>query len=102
MSGVFPQSIQEKSEWLILDNLHKGQAFGEITALKKDAVSPYTVEVCSETATILKIHMEQFFWFFGGEEGESVLYFRSQIVMKTNWLRMKKQFLAYMSPDKLM
>ena len=27
---------------------------------------------------------------------------RSKIVMKTNWLRMKKQFLAYMSKDKLL
>ena len=26
---------------------------------------------------------------------------RSQIIMKTNWLRMKKQFLAYMSKEKL-
>lgn len=62
----------------------------------------YAVEVCSETATVLKIHINQFIWFFGGEKGEPSLQMRSQIIMKTNWLRMKKQFLAYMSAEKLL
>lgn len=62
--------------------------------------APYTVEVCSETATILKIHINDFFWQFGGVEGESALWLRSQIIIKTNWLRMKKQFLTYMGSEK--
>jgi hypothetical protein len=57
MAKVFPLSIQEKAEYLVLDTLHKGQAFGEHTALNDEAVSPYTVEVCSESATLLKIHI---------------------------------------------
>ena len=60
------------------------------------------MEVCSESATLLKIHINQFQYYFGGEDGESSLHLRSQIVMKNNWLRMKKQFLAYMSREKLM
>ena len=57
MAKVFPLSIQEKAEYLVLDTLHKGQAFGEHTALNDDVVSPYTLEVCSESATLLKIHI---------------------------------------------
>ena len=102
MATVFPVSIQERNEWLILETLHKGQCFGELTALNEDIPSPYTVEVCSETATLLKIHINQFQWYFGGEEGEPSMSMRSKAVMKTNWLRMKKQFLAYMSKDKLL
>lgn len=102
MATVFPVSIQERNEWLILDTLNKGQAFGEITALNPSTPSPYTVEVCSETVTLLKIHINQFHWYFGEEEGEPSLYLRSQVIMKTNWLRMKKQFLAYMSKEKLL
>ena len=102
MAMVFPVSIQERNEWLILDTLHKGQAFGEITAFNSDAISPHSVEVCSESVTLLKIHINQFHCHFGGEDGEPSLYLRSQIIMKTNWLRMKKQFLAYMSKEKLL
>ena len=61
MASIFPRSIQERSEWLILDNIHKGQAFGEITALNRDDVSPYSVEVCSKAAIILKIDIDQFY-----------------------------------------
>lgn len=108
MATVFPVSIQERNEWLILDTLHKGQCFGELTAfscasdMQTAQSSPYTVEVCSDSCTLLKIHINQFQWYFGGEEGEPSLSMRSKIVMKTNWLRMKKQFLAYMSKDKLL
>ena len=90
MATVFPVSIQERNEWLILDTLHKGQCFGEITALNSETSSPYTVEVCSETTTLLKISIAQFQRYFGGVEGEPCLQLRSQIIMKTNWLRMKK------------
>jgi len=100
MTRVFPQSVKERSEWLVLDTLRKGQAFGEITSLNKER-SPYTIEVCSDKAILLKIHINQFIWYFGGDEGEPVLHKRSKIIMKTNWLRMKKQFLAYMSKEKL-
>lgn len=72
-----------------------------MTALNRD-VSPYTIEVCTEKVILLKVHINQFTWNFGGEEGEPVLHMRSKIVMKTNWLRMKKQFLAYMSKEKLL
>ena len=85
----------------MLDYLKKGQCFGEMTALNKTE-SPFTVEVCSETATILKIHINDFLWLFGGEDGAPVMCLRSQIIMKNNWLRMKKQFLSYMSKVKLM
>ena len=102
MATVFPVSIQERNEWLILDTLHKGQCFGELTAFNAETPSPYSVEVCSDSAMLLKIHINQFQWYFGGEEGEPSMSMRSKIVMKTNWLRMKKQFLAYMSKDKLL
>lgn len=62
--------IQEKREWLILDTLHKGQSFGEDSSMNKNEAS-FSVEVCSETVTVLKIHINQFEWYFGGEEGES-------------------------------
>lgn len=101
MTQVFPQSVRERWEWLILDTYHKGHSFGEITAVNK-IPSPFTVEVCSEKAILLKIHINDFIWHFGGEEGEPMMHIRSKIVMKTNWLRMKKQFLAYMKQQKLM
>ena len=65
MSNVFSKDIQRQHEWLVLDTLHKGQCFGEITSIDK-MPAPYTVEVCSETATILKIHINDFKWYFGG------------------------------------
>ena len=64
--------------------------------------APYAVDVCSEQATMLKIHRNQFYWYFGGMDGEPTMQLRSQVNMKTNWLRMKMQFLAYMSKEKLM
>ena len=60
MANVFPTMIRERNEWLVLDTLHKGQAFGELTAFNSDLRSPYSVEVCSESATLLKIHINQF------------------------------------------
>jgi len=101
MAQVFPASIKERSEYLVLDTLHKGHSFGEVTALNREA-SPYTIEVSTEKAILLKVHINSFMWHFGGEEGEPVMAVRSKIVMKTNWLRMKKQFLAYMSKEKLL
>jgi len=72
MSRVFPQIIKERREWLILDTLHKGQSFGEEIAMNK-IEAPYSVEVCSEKATMLKIHANQFYWYFGGQDGEPTL-----------------------------
>jgi len=89
MAQVFPSAVRERWEWLILDKYHKGQSFGEITAVNK-IPSPYTIEVCSEKAVLLKIHINDFLWKFGGEEGEPMMSVRSKIIMKTNWLRMKK------------
>ena len=57
MATVFPVSIQERNEWLILDTLHKGQCFGELTAFNAETPSPYSVEVCSDSAMLLKIHI---------------------------------------------
>ena len=101
MAQVFPLAVRERSHWLVLDTLHKGQSFGEVSAVNKMA-SPYTVEVCSEKATLLKIHINTFMENFGGEEGEPMMTIRSKIIMRTNWLRMKKQFLVYMKQDKLL
>ena len=63
--------------------------------------SPYTIEVCSETAVIMRINIATFRTHFGGEEGEPIMQLRSNIIMKNNWLQMKMQFLAYMDKSKL-
>ena len=84
----------------MLDNLVKGQAFNEITAINEQG-SPVTVEVSSETAVVLKVNINALKEHFGGEEGEPVMQIRADSIMKNNWLRMKTQFLAYMDKDKL-
>jgi len=61
-----------------------------MSALNGEMPSPYLIEVSSEKAVLLKIHIDQFMWYFGGEDGEPILQMRANIIMKTNWLRMKK------------
>ena len=94
--------MRQRSKWLVLDTLRKGQSFNEMSALG-ELESPFSVEVCSEKAVLLKIPIELFKTHFGGEEGnkEPIMQQRGNMIMKINWLRMKKQFLAYMSKEKL-
>ena len=59
--------------------------------------SPYSIEVSSDKAVLMKIHINEFTRHFASKNNESLVQMRAKNIMKTNWLRMKKQFLAYMS-----
>ena len=69
-------------------NFKAGDWFGEQSAIN-DETHPWTIEVCSKKATVLKIHRSLFFKHFGGTDGAPVDALRSVIKMKYNWNLMK-------------
>ena len=71
MAKLFPQVVQERSEWLVLDTLRKGQSFNEMSALS-NAPSPFSIEVSSDKAVLLKIPVELFNKHFGGTNGNGL------------------------------
>ena len=68
MANFFPSVVRHRSQWLVLDTLRKGQSFNEMSALG-GVNSPFSIEVCSERAVLLKIPIELFKVHFGGAEG---------------------------------
>ena len=85
---------------MIMDKLHKGDIFGEQSALN-DELSNLTFEVCSKKAQVSKIQKDKFFEFFGGLDGEPVTQLKSSILLKKIWLNMKLQFIEAMQPEQV-
>ena len=65
---LFPDDIQVEKPFMVLGQLRKGEIFGEISALN-DLDNQFTVEVCSNSAIVYKIHRSNFIQHFGGQEG---------------------------------
>lgn len=79
-----------------MDNLKKGDIFGDQSALNEEP-SHLTIEVVSKTCQVLKINRSQFFEFFGGHDGEPAIQLRANILLKKIWLNTKLQFLEGMN-----
>lgn len=69
--------VRPDHEWLphqkniIWHVLEVGDWFGEQSAIN-DELNPWTIEVCSKSATVLKIHRSHLYNFFGGTESPPV------------------------------
>lgn len=77
---------------LVLGTLKRGDCFGEISALN-DLPNPYTVECLSKEVHVYKILRGHLIQYFGGEQGDPVLFLRAQILLKQNWLKGKLELI---------
>ena len=77
---------------MIVGELKRGEHFGEHSAFN-DLPNPFTIEVLTSKCELYKIHRSHFIQYFGGLEGEPLAALRADILLKTNWLGMKINFL---------
>jgi CRP-like cAMP-binding protein len=80
--------FEEHQRFVVFSDMKAGDIFGEQSAIF-DQPNPWTIEVTSRKAVILKIHRSQFIQHFGGSDGAPAKHLRSLIQMKRNWDLMK-------------
>lgn len=94
--ALFPQSIREETQVVILDYLPIGTVFG-IKACMTKSRQLNSVEVVSKKATVFKIHQDVFRQNFGGWTGEPMQILSSETIMRRNWLNMKVGHIQHMT-----
>ena len=86
-ANVFPSTAMEEYSHVFLDFLHKGDIFGEHSAINGDR-HPYTVEAESSYVTVYRISRESLRQI--DVTGVDIVEpLRAQTNKMTNWLRLK-------------
>lgn len=96
----FPQEIRDQHSHLILCTLKVGAMFGEQSSIS-DQDSSHTVECCSKTAVVYKIHRSNFIQHFGQHTGVPATQIRAESLMNNNWIRIKMQSVKSMNKEQL-
>ena len=89
---INPDGATQSRKHIIIGYLKRGDSFGEESSLN-DCPNPYSVEALTQEVHLYKILRGHLIQYFGGVTGDPVTQLRVQIVLKTNWLRGKLDFI---------
>ena len=99
MSAIFPgEEFDDEHQNVVFNTLKMGEFFGEQSAIN-DELHPWTMEVSSKSAIVLKIHRSMLYKSLGGSEGAAIDHLRSIITMKHRWDEMKYEHIRNLSKE---